>query len=133
MVSMASLLELKDLIIAELNMEFEEKHLTGNLVDTIYCEYTEDGIRIVIPAEVYNFYQWFVHGIKVPSNRTTGSYASELDKRGSKFPVYDKKGRRYFVKPGNHKDFVNKCINNALEKWQNKNASNYKVLSKREG
>lgn len=129
MVSVSELEDLKNIVIQEIEREFE-KHLTGNLLNTIYVEYDVDQIRIVIPAETYNFYQWFIYGVVVKSQQG-GSYASKIDKEGSRFPVYDKKTtKRSFVAPLNHKDWVERVTTNALNIWLNKYSYKYKVERK---
>lgn len=106
---------LKDLIIEEIKADFNQKYLSKNLVNTIRFEKTEDGYNIVIPAEVYNMYQYFTHGVIV--SKGTGSYASSLDEMGSEFMVYPKNGKRFMSKPHNHIGYVERAIKNALQKW----------------
>ena len=100
------------------------------MLNTIYVEYEIDQIRIVIPAETYNFYQWFIYGVVVKSPRG-GSYASKLDKEGSRFPVYDKQTtKRSFIAPLNHKDWVERVTISAVDIWLHKYSYKYKVERK---
>lgn len=109
------LYDLKDLIIEEIKNDFKDKHLSKNLVNTISFEKTEEGLNIKIPAEIYNFYQFFSHGVVI--SKGIGSYASSLDEIGSEFMVYPEHGPRFVAKPHNHIGYVERAINNALEKW----------------
>lgn len=124
-ISNDALNELKDLIIEEIKNDFIDKHLSKNLVNTIYFKKTEEGYDIVIPAEIYNFYKFFKDGSIVP--RGTGSYASELDQEGSTIMVYPHKGKRFLLKPGNHVGYVDRAINSALERWLQKYKETIKI------
>ena len=106
---------LGELIVEKLRIEFQDKHLSGNLANTIeIVRVSEDKIQVQIPAETYNMYQWFAHKVVVHNGR--GSYASKLDETGSEFMVYDKSGR-HFAQPHNHKGYVDKAIKEAVQEW----------------
>lgn len=104
------LLELAQLIVENIKLEFEKEYLSGNLVKTMYLENDENGIHIRIPAPRYNMKRFIEKGEIVYNNR--GSYASELDIRGSVYWLYKK---RYAS--GEHKDYVDRAIDKALEVW----------------
>lgn len=94
---------LVSLIMAELSVEFQQYHLTFNLVNTIKVTRLEGKTYIEIPAPVYNMKKYIETG--VIERRGHGSYANKLDERGSRW--------------GHHKGYVDRCINNALSKWKN--------------
>lgn len=107
-------------IIIALKKEFEDKHLTGQLVKTAYIMNGKDETYVHIPAEIYNFYRYFKDGVIIP--RGGGSYASKLDKSGSSFPIYDKKGKRLFFFNGhNHKGFLENIIREATLSFKKNN------------
>lgn len=114
-ISEEDLMLFKDLIIEEIKADFEEKHLSLNLVNTIYWQKTEEGYNIVIPAEIYNMYKFFKSGVVVPMGK--GSYASHLDTIGSEFMVYPKKGKRFLKTPHNHIGYIDRAIQRATETW----------------
>ena len=89
------------LIMNELSFEFEEKHLAKNLVDTIKVTYINGNVYIDIPAQAYNMSKYIKTGIIEYKN---GSYANKLDESGSRW--------------GNHRGYVERCINNAIAKWK---------------
>lgn len=127
MIDDTSLNLLKDLIIQEIQKDFDQKHLSGNLVETIRWEVNEQGYNIIIPAEVYDMYRFFKEGVIIPTG--WGSYASELDETGSEFAVYSKKGKRYYVKPHNHIGYIERAINNALQIWFSLNPEYERVFN----
>lgn len=107
--------KLGELIAQKLQIEFQDKHLSGNLANTIQLVRVSDNtIQVQIPAETYKMYQWFAHRVVIHDGK--GSYASELDLEGSSFMAYTKKGR-FLVKPGNHKGYIDKVINEAVQEW----------------
>ena len=105
-VSQADLELLAEMIIQNIRADFAVKHLSGNLVNTIQVENTKDGIKIIIPAEIYDIYQYLDKGVIIKTGQ--GSYASELDINGSSF------GRN---KTHNHKGYVDRAIDNAVNMW----------------
>lgn len=125
--------ELEDLaycIKNALREEFADKHLSGNLLNTIKIEVVgDDKVNVIIPAEVYNFYRFFKDRVIIP--RGGGSYASRLDKEGSSFVVYHKGGRS-FVKPHNHIGYVDRVINEALDQWLLNHKEKFEMKSRRE-
>ena len=95
------LLSLQDMIMNEFDMEFLGHELTGNLRKSIRPEITENGIAIEILAPRYSAKIWFEKGYQQFTGK--GSYASEVDKRGSWF--------------GNHEGYIEQCIDRAVKKW----------------
>lgn len=126
----SDLKRLAEIILGKINEGFEEKHLTGNLMDTMEIVKTNDGYRIEIPAETYEMFYWFYYKAIVPNGK--GSYASKLDKEGSAFMTYDPVTGNpiEYVKPGNHKGYVEKAISEGLEKWMAEMSSKYKFERK---
>lgn len=105
-----------------LKKEFGEKHLSGNLLNTIEIISTTDGDYVIrIPAQTYNMLLYQEKGVVIHTNH--GSYAKKLDKEGSSFMVYPNGQRKgsYRVSPRNHKGFVNKIINEAIQEWLSSN------------
>ena len=109
---------LSNIIIRRLKEEFSIKKLSGNLINTITVEQGENDIKINIPAQTYNMLLYQSKGVVVHTSH--GSYASKLDEEGSEFYVYPegtRKGSR-LIKPHNHKGYINKVINEAIQEWQ---------------
>lgn len=110
--------ELGLFIYKALKKEFEDKHLSKNLINTVEILFDANGDYIVkIPAQTYNMLLYQKKGVVVHTNH--GSYAKKLDEQGSSFIVYpndDRKGS-FRINPGNHKGFVNKVINEAIIEW----------------
>ena len=116
-ISDADLKILSNFIMAELNQEFEKKHLSKNLIKTVKVIEQEGEIRIEIPAQTYNMKKFLQDGVVIHTSH--GSYASKLDKEGSSFMAYPgqtRAGSRR-ISPGNHKGFVDKIIASALTKF----------------
>lgn len=109
--------DLTNVILQKIREEFDAKHMSGNLMNTIEVQSSDDGIQIIIPAQTYNMLLFQNKGVVV--HTSNGSYASKLDEEGSEFYVYPsgtRKGAKR-IKPGNHKDFVNRVINEAVSDW----------------
>lgn len=109
---------LANIIIRMLNEEFKNKHLSGNLINTIEIEMGGDEINIRIPAQTYNMLKFQEKGVVIHTSH--GSYASKLDEEGSSFMVYpngEKKGS-HRVSPRNHIGYIDKIINGAIQEWQ---------------
>lgn len=112
--------ELAFIIVEKIKEEFSIKHLSGNLAKTIEVRNTPEKIEIIIPAKTYNMLLYQTQGVVVHTSR--GSYASKLDKEGSQFYSYSngtRKGSKK-IKPGNHKGYVDKVINEAVNEWMTK-------------
>lgn len=96
---------LADIIVKNIREEFQEKHLSGNLADTIRVEKYNgsDGIGydVVIPAETYDIKEFSKTGKIVYTYN--GSYASQVDVTGG------------FSKE--HKDYINRCIDKSVREW----------------
>ncbi len=106
------------IIIRNLKHEFALKHLSGNLARTIKVSRNANNqISIHIPAQTYNMLVYQKTGVIVYNGQ--GSYASKLDTEGSKFFVYPKNMRSgsFQIKPGNHKGYINKIINESIVEW----------------
>lgn len=100
-------------IAKQIKSEFAKKHMSGNLTGTMrYGKLKGDRYYVHIPAEVYNMYQYQMHGVIVPTGK--GSYASQLDKEGSKFFVYDRRGGRRWIEPKNHIGYLDSSIRKAI-------------------
>lgn len=93
---------LAEYIVEELQNEFKQIHYSGNLAATIIIEETEDGWRVEIPAQVYDLK--FYNQYKAIWPKGTNSYANEVDITGGF--------------SGKHKGYVDRCIANAISKWQ---------------
>lgn len=126
MVSDEDLMTLAKLIVENIKKDFESKRLSGNLVNTIVLEKTQDGVTIVIPAEKYNMPLYIRKGVVVHSG--TGSYASILNEEGSviRLPGYGR-GRPKEKKVGNHIGYIEKAIKDAIETWRNMIEEKYEI------
>ena len=89
--------------------DFEETHLSGNLMENIYVTLTDKGIDIEIPAEMYDINKFLKEGVVVYTGE--GSYAEQVDEIGG----FSKK----------HKNYVEIAIRKALKEWIAEN--NFKV------
>ena len=109
--------KLSDIIIKNLHLEFADKHLSKNLINTISVEKLGDEIKINIPAQTYNMLEYQTRGVII--HTTNGSYASKLDEEGSSFMIYPngtrKGGRR--ISPGNHKGYIDEVIGKSIQEW----------------
>ena len=128
-ISNSDLRKLAFLIENKLKEEFSDKHLSGNLMNTIEIIETDDSFSISIPAKTYNMLLFQTKGVIV---HTKGSYASKLDTSGSEFFVYPTGTRKGSKKiyPKNHIGFVENVINSALEEWLQSISSDFKVKSR---
>ena len=116
-ISYEDLEKLAEIIIKHIEKEFEIKHLSKNLVNTIEVQATNEKIDIIIPAKTYNMLLFQTKGVIVHTGH--GSYASKLDKEGSEFYSYhsgSRKGSKK-IKPGNHKGYVDRVIMDAIGEW----------------
>lgn len=127
MLSKKELRELMVFIEINLRKEFAKQHLSGNLINTLEFDETEDAVTLTIPARIYNFYQFQKNGVVIP--RGNGSYASKLDRTGSEFVYYPPEGGRKFIKPHNHVGYVDKIINDAINQWLAEKANEYERIS----
>lgn len=108
---MANMNRLATLIVEEIKKEFESIHLSMNLVNSIKI-YDNDGkLTIEIPAQMYDIKKYKSSGVIIYNRK--GSYASEVDKSGGF--------------SGKHTDYVNKCINVAINRWMKEEKINGKV------
>ena len=109
---------LAEIILRKLKEEFAIKHLSGNLMNTISVEMLGDEIKINIPAQTYNMLLYQSKGVVVHTSH--GSYASKLDEEGSNFMIYPNENRNgsYRIHPGNHKGYVDRIINSAIQEWK---------------
>lgn len=127
-ISQEDLNDLGLLILRKIYEEFDVKHLSGNLMNTLQIIAEKDSVKIVIPALKYNMSLYQREGVVVPNGR--GSYASILDSQGSEFYIYPDYGRKgsYLIKPHNHIGYIEKVITEALREWMN--GHNYVMASK---
>lgn len=116
------------LIEQKIREEFDGKHLSGNILNTLEIIEGEDSFQIVIPARIYNFYEFSKRGVVVP--RGSGSYASRLDTKGSEFVLYPKEGGRIFKKPHNHIGYIGKVVDDSLDDWLVELSSKYEEKSR---
>ena len=109
---------LANIIVANIKEEFEIKHLSKNLVNTISVEMLGDEIKIHIPAQTYNMLLYQHKGVVVHTSH--GSYASKLDEEGSSFMIYpnDTRSGSFRTSPRNHKGYIDKVINQAIQEWK---------------
>lgn len=104
--------QLARLIVEQIKEEFKIKHLSLNLVNTIKVYSGVEGSWFVeIPAEMYDFKIFRKSGAVVPIGK--GSYASKIDNTGGF--------------SGTHKDYIDRCINKAIQIWLKQNNINGKV------
>lgn len=131
MVSDEDVMALANLIVENIKKDFEDKHLSGNLINTMYIEKTQDGVSIVVPAEKYNIPMYIRKGVVIHSG--TGSYASTLDEEGSIIRLPGNgRGRPKDKKIGNHVGYVEKAIKDAIETWRNMIEEKYEIKSVQE-
>lgn len=103
-------------IVEYIKQDFEEHHLSMNLVDTIKITTTSKGFNIEIPAEMYDIMKYLEEKVIVYNGK--GSYASKLNDDGG--IRWDKKEHK-FVPTGHHIGYIDKAIDEAILKWsQNK-------------
>ena len=109
---------LSEIILRNLKQEFETKHLSRNLINTIQVVGTGDEINIHIPAQTYNMLLYQHKGVVVHTGH--GSYASKLDEEGSSFRIYpgESKSGSFTINPGNHKGYINKIVDASIEEWK---------------
>lgn len=112
--------DLGNLIRKNISEEFREKHMSGNLSNTVYVERLPDKVRVVVPARTYNMLKFQTQGVIVHTGNR--SYASKLDRFGSEFYIYPfgtRKGSR-LIKPHNHIGYVDKAIMLSIRQWMAK-------------
>lgn len=109
MISQKQLLDLANKIKKYIKQDFEETHLSGNLMENINVTLTSKGISIEIPAEMYDIKKFLREGVIVYTGE--GSYAEQVDEVGG----FSRK----------HKNYVEIAIRKALREWLTEN--NFKV------
>ena len=103
------LLELAKTLQECLVEEFQDKFLSGNLRDTIKLNVMgNDRIEVEIPAELYDLKEWKKSGAIIYTG--LGSYAQAVNVYGG------------FSKT--HKFYVERAIEEAVNKWRLKNGIN---------
>ena len=109
---------LANIIVRRLQEEFDAKHLSGNLVNTITVTNIGGEIQINIPAQTYNMLLFQQKGVVV--HTSNGSYASKLDEEGSSFMVYPQGTRKgsYRISPRNHKGYIDKILELSIQEWR---------------
>lgn len=100
----------------ELNKEFTETHLTGNLLRTTEYWFDDRNCTIRIPAREYDMLLYLNKGIfKYKDNNR--SYALKLNEEGS--TIYQRGKKKNYIKRrlhlGNHKGYVDKCIDKGVK------------------
>ncbi len=94
--------------------DFEHKHLSGNYTRTMNVRAIDKNSAIItIPAPKYDMGKFLEDGVIV---RIGGSYATELEKDGSKI-IYRNGGVKHI---GNHKKVVITSIKNGIYKFLKK-------------
>ena len=99
------LIELGEMIRKEIEKDFENVHLTGNLAKTIEVKYDNEKVWVEIPADMYDLGLYLKN--KVINFLGKGSYAQEVNKKGG----LSKK----------HSGYVERAISNSIDMWVNKN------------
>ena len=98
--------ELALIIIELIKQEFKIKHLSMNLVNTLKVYRTESDSWVVeIPAEMYDISKFKKDGSIIYTKK--GSYASKVNDTGGF--------------SGTHNNYIDRCINKALQIWMSKN------------
>lgn len=105
MISEELLKKLADKIKTYLKKDFEEIHLSENLMNTIEVSKTESGFLIEIPAQVYDIARF--KNEKVIIYTGSDSYANEVDNSGG----FSKK----------HKDYIENAVLKSIEEWIKEN------------
>lgn len=109
-------------IVRSIKEEFKNKHLSGNLENSISINVENGKVTIEIDAQIYNMYKFFKEGSIIHTGN--GSYASFLDEVGSEFMVYSRrthgKNKRFLVKPHNHIGYVENNIYKGVLEWADK-------------
>lgn len=93
-------------IAEELQNEFAEIHLSGNLLNSIVVKSTENGAVVEIPAQMYDLDLYFETG-QIVHNQGDVSYASLVDTTGG----FSRK----------HTNYVERCIRRAINRWKTEN------------
>ena len=109
---------LASIIVRKINEEFDAKHLSGNLINTLKVTNIGNEIEIDIPAQTYNMLLYQSKGVVVHTSH--GSYASKLDEEGSSFMVYPNGTRKgaHRIRPGNHKGYIDRIIDESISEWR---------------
>lgn len=84
-----------------LRLEFEEVHLSANLMNTIKVNQTAMGFEVDIPAEIYDLNYYYDKGVIVYNGK--GSYAQAVNVDGGF--------------SGTHKGYVEYSIMMAIKEW----------------
>lgn len=106
-----NLQSLANMVAEAVKDDFRRVHLSGNLMDTITVQKTEDGYRIEIPAQVYDMKLYQTRKVIVYK---AGSYASRLNDQGSEF--FDYVHWRW-VMPRNHVGYADRAVHEGAEIW----------------
>ena len=104
-------------IAEELQNEFAQVHLTGNLMNTIEVKATENGATVEIPAQLYDIDRFLETG-EIVHDKGDGSYASQIDTTGGW--------------SGKHTNYVDRCIKRAINRWKAENGLEVKEETKNE-
>lgn len=94
-------------IAEELQNEFAEIHLSGNLLNSIVVKSTENGAVVEIPAQMYDLDLYFETG-QIVHNQGDVSYASLVNTTGG----FSRK----------HTNYVERCIKRAINRWKIENS-----------
>ncbi len=105
------LFNLAEIIHDQLEEEFAEVFLSGNLRDTAKIGVTPNGAMVEIPAKMYDLMQFRKEGVIIYTGE--GSYAQQVDITGGF--------------SGLHKGYIDKRIERAIAWWARKNNLNVRV------
>ncbi|WP_281512134.1 hypothetical protein [Mammaliicoccus vitulinus] len=94
--------DLANRIAEKIKHEFSIIHFSGNLADTINIYETQEGWAIEIPAEMYDIDLYAKTG-RIQYLNNGLSYANDVNTSGG----FSQK----------HKNYINRCINKAIEEW----------------
>lgn len=100
-ISIQQKVELANLIEQEIKNEFDKIHLSLNLAETIKIKINGSSVQVEIPAQMYDIKKFRNEGVIVYTGK--GSYASSVNNYGG----FSRK----------HKNYVDRCIYIAIEKW----------------
>lgn len=112
-----------DLVKKEFQIEFTKKFYTGNASrdENILVIPSKEECVVIFKAPKYSFKKYQETGAIVKTYK--GSYASEVDIKGSKVLIYrtDEDGNltnNYkILRPLNHMGFAQLCVERAIETW----------------
>lgn len=103
-------LQLAELIKKYIKEDFEDVHLSGNLMDTITVSYDSGKYYVEVPAKIYDVDLFLRDKVIVYTGE--GSYAQDVNETGGL--------------SGKHTNYVDKAIISAVDEWIKTNNLNVK-------